>query len=111
MKSNDGRVAVSVHGSVSSELPGTSGFTSLADASDFFEPGSVGFSVTNHQNRLDGLSLKTKQWKVEPLNVANVYSSYFADQRAFPKGAVQFDCALLMRNIAHEWQSEPDLYV
>lgn len=111
MKSKDAQVAVSVHGSVGSELPGTSGFRSLADASDFFEPGSIGFSVTSQRDRLDGLSLRTKEWKVEPLNVTDDYSSYFADKQAFPDGTVQFDCALLMRNIAHEWHSEPDFYI
>ena len=40
-----------------------------------------------------------------------VYSSYFADEKKIPKGSVDFDCALLMRDIEHEWHSAPDLYV
>ena len=111
MESKDKRVAVKVCGSVSSTMPATSKFSSLEEASCFFEPGSVGFSVTKQPNRLDGLSLKTKHWKIEPFEVTHVYSSYFEDERVFPKGSVEFDCALLMRNIAHEWHSEPDLYV
>ncbi len=83
----------------------------LAQASGFFEPGSVGYSATTDQNRLDGLKLKTKTWRMEPLEVEEVFSSCFADEEKFPKGSICFDCALMMRNIEHEWQSEPDLYV
>jgi len=40
-----------------------------------------------------------------------VYSSFFANEKAFPSGSICFDFALLMRNIEHEWHSAPDLYV
>jgi hypothetical protein len=46
--------------------------------------------------------LRTRSWKVLPLAVQHVRSSYFD---AFPKGSVEFDCGLLMRNIEHEWHS------
>jgi hypothetical protein len=111
MKSKDGQVTVAVQGRIDSDLPPTSKFKNLAEASGFFEPGSLGYSVTNQENRFDGLKLETKTWRVEPLKVASVYSSYFADELKFPKGSVEFDCALIMRNIEHEWLSEPDLYV
>ena len=35
--------------------------------------------------------------------IEKVYSSYFADEKRFPKGSVEFDHTLIMRNIAHEW--------
>jgi hypothetical protein len=60
---------------------------------------------------LDGLYLCTKSWKVEPLDAEIAHSSFFADERAFPKGSIEFDCALLMRNIPHEWHSAPNLRV
>jgi hypothetical protein len=44
------------------------------------------------------------QWSVEPLAIRRVESSFFADASLFPPGAVQFDCALLMRHIPHEWR-------
>ena len=53
----------------------------------------------------------TKNWKVEALRVDEVFSSYFAEHAKFPAGTVEFDSALIMRDIAHEWHSEPDLYV
>ena len=39
------------------------------------------------------------------------YSTYFADESAFPKGTVTFDCALIMRNIAHEWHAGAPMYI
>jgi hypothetical protein len=48
---------------------------------------------------------------VEPLAVERVFSSYFADESRFPVGSWSFDCALLMRDIHHEWQAEDDLYI
>jgi hypothetical protein len=48
---------------------------------------------------------------VEPLEVEEVYSSYFSDAEKFPAGSIWFDCALLMRDIEHEWRSAPALDV
>ena len=96
---------------IGKELPASSRFATLAEASGFFEPGSLGYSVTSNQRRLDGVRLKTRTWQVEPLQVEDVYSSFFANEKAFPSGSICFDCALLMRNIEHEWHSAPDLYV
>jgi len=111
MKSEDGNVSVRVAGGIADKLPESSIFSTLAEASSFFEPGSLGYSVTSDSNRLDGLLLETKQWRVEAINVKEVSSSYFADESTFPKGSVEFDHALIMRNIEHEWHSAPDLYV
>ncbi len=111
MKSRDGEIAVDLRASAVSTLPASSKFSSLAEASAFFEPGSLGYSVTGNDTRLDGVRLRTKTWQVEPLDVEHVYSSYFANKTRFPSGSVKFDCALLMRNIEHEWRSAPDLYL
>jgi hypothetical protein len=110
MRSVDGEVSVRVRGRLGGGLPGSSRFSSLAEASAFFEPGSVGYSVTRDVGRLDGLELRTHGWSVEPLQIDDVYSSYFSDDTRFPKGSVEFDCALLMRNLGHEWHSTQDLY-
>jgi hypothetical protein len=111
MKSQDAQVAVELTGRVAEQLPPSSIFPSLGAASSFFESGSLGYSVTGDPGRLDGVTLKTEGWRVEPLEVGDVYSSYFADESRFPKGSVEFDHALIMRNIAHEWHSTSQLYV
>lgn len=111
MKSDDAEVEVEIAGQPAGDLPSTSIFSNLAEASTFFEGGSVGYSVTGDPGRLDGLELQTNQWRVEPFEVSNVYSSYFSDETKFPKGSVNFDHALIMRNVQHEWHSADDLYL
>lgn len=111
LESRDSTVAVQIEGTTAKALPRNSIFSSLAEASAFFEAGSIGYSVTHDPNRLDGLNLKTEQWRVEPLEVRKVKSSYFSDETKFPPGSIEFDHALLMKNVAHEWHSAEDLYV
>ena len=111
MKSADAAVEVEIEGELSDELPSTSIFSSLAEASSFFEGGALGYSVTSEPDRLDGLKLETREWRVEPLQVNRVYSSYFSDEEKFPKDDIGFDHALIMRNVAHEWHGADDLYV
>jgi hypothetical protein len=69
----------------------------------------VGYSARRRDGELDGLELATPVWEVEPLAVEHVHSSYFADERLFPPGSVAFDCALLMRDLEHEWHALPPL--
>ena len=110
MTSADGQVRLDVAGRVAAEMPTTSIFRTISEASSFFEPGAVGYSVTSGR-RLDGVVLKTHSWSVAPLTIERVNSTYFADETVFPAGAVSFDCALIMRNIAHEWQAGAPMYV
>ena len=91
------------------ELPSNSIFTSLEEVSTFFEAGSLGYSATGTEGRFDGLELRCKDWKVESLEVDEVRSSFFEDPVRFPAGSVEFDCALLMRGIEHEWHGRPEL--
>lgn len=111
LKSADEVVAVEIEAEVSEQLPSASIFSSLAEASSFFEGGALGYSVTSDEGRLDGLKLDTKEWRVRPLSVKSVYSSYFSDEARFPKGSIEFDNALIMRDVAHEWHTADDLYV
>jgi Uncharacterized conserved protein (COG2071) len=111
MSSADGRVQVDVAGRIADQLPSASIFRTLETASQFFEPGSVGYSATASGRRLDGVVLKTHSWKVAPLEMERVSSTFFEDRTSFPAGAVTFDCALIMRNIAHEWQAGAPMYI
>ena len=108
MNSHDGQ-SVKVVGSVAEGLNSDSVFESLESVSEFFELGSLGYSDTNKPATFDGLELSCKNWNVEPLDVHEVSSSYFEDESRFPKGTVEFDCALLMRGIDHEWHGRGDL--
>jgi hypothetical protein len=109
MRSNDDAVFVEVHACRASRIPATSIFASLDEASGFFARGSVGYSAARNANDCDGLELFTSRWEVEPLDVQSVRSSFFDDAKRFPKGTIYFDCALLMRNIEHEWHVLPHM--
>lgn len=109
LESDDGETRVLASGTVTDHLPDSSVFPSVADASEFFETGSLGYSATQENGRYDGLELRCKNWHVEPLDIDHVESSYFMDESRFPRGSVEFDCALLMRGIDHEWHGRNDL--
>lgn len=110
MESEDGQVRVKVVADETESLPSSSCFQSLAEASSFFERGSLGYSVTRDGNRMDGLRLRTQQWQVHALAVTSVHSSYFSNPDHFPEGSVEFDHGLIMRNLPHEWHQADDLY-
>lgn len=107
MQSNDGEVSVKLKGKISARFPENSVFSSLNEASKFFEKGSLGYSVNSGENHLDGIVLEIKDWTVAPLRIEFVESSFYNDLNLFPKGSIKFDHALLMRNIQHEWHSAP----
>lgn len=88
-------------------FPGASVFDSLCASSGFFEAGCIGYSSRPDSCRLDGIVLKVADWRVSPLSVHRLHSSYFDDRSIFPEGSIHFDHALLMRDIPHEWHSEP----
>jgi hypothetical protein len=81
-------------------------FETLENASNFFQRGAVGYSPNG--NKYEGLKLQSYSWQVRPLKVLNVSSSFFENEAVFPKGSIQFDNALLMTRIEHEWKSLND---
>ena len=103
LQSDDERTRIRVAGRVTDHLPAGSVFTCLNEASAFFEQGALGYSATGTPGRFDGLELKCQSWHVEPLEIEHIESNYFQNSSYFPPGSTQFDCALLMRNIHHEW--------
>lgn len=109
LRSSDGKTTLAVEGTVTDHLPNTSIFPSLAEASAFFERGAMGYSATSRPGEFDGLELRTFEWRTEPLRVTGVTSSFFDDTDLFPPGSVEFDCALLMRKIDHEWHGREPL--
>lgn len=107
MVSRDKKVRVDLTGTFSDDLPADSIFGCLEETSTFFEKGSLGYSVTKSQKHLDGITLKTKEWKVKPLQLDRISSSLYDDKSIFPEGSIEFDHALIMQNVEHEWHSAP----
>jgi hypothetical protein len=110
MRAHDGGASVTLRGAETDELA-SSIFPSLEAASAFFRAGSLGYSARREGDRLDGITLHSDTWSVVPFRVEEVRSSFFEDVSRFAPGSVTFDSALLMRDVAHEWRSEPDLHV
>jgi hypothetical protein len=108
MRSRDDEIRVDLKGKFANDLPAESIFDKLADSSEFFRGGALGYSVTHGEKHLDGITLETKEWKVRPLEVENVNSSFYADTAMFPEGTIEFDHALIMQNVQHEWHAAPD---
>lgn len=109
IRSRDRSTEMGVEGSVAEGWPSGSLFPTLEAASGFFREGSLGYSATHTGNRFDGLELRCTDWRVEPFAAQTVESSYFEDTSIFPPGSIEYDGALLMRGIDHEWHSREDL--
>jgi hypothetical protein len=109
LTSDDGEVHICVAGTASDRLPTSSVFANVAAASEFFASGSLGYSATQTAGRYEGLELRCRNWQVEPFKMDCAESSFFANEALFPRGSVEFDCALLMRGVHHEWHGREDL--
>lgn len=98
----DGSVTVDVAVRVSHEMTGSRLFATVDEASAFFERGAVGWSAAPGGG-VNGLQLETSAWRVEPVDVESVNSSFFDDTEAFPAGSAVLDNALLMRRVPVRW--------
>lgn len=109
LDSDDGQTHVAVEGQVAADLPDTSLFPALGEASEFFRRASLGYSPASKPGTFDGLELRSVNWHVEPLAIERVESSFFENRSRFPLGSVEFDCALLMRDMQHQWRARQSL--
>ncbi|MDQ1083069.1 MULTISPECIES: DUF2071 domain-containing protein [Microbacterium] len=76
-------------------------FTTLEESSEFFRKDPVGWSPSR-SGALEGLRLDTDAWRVDPLEVTDLASSFFD---ALPRGSAVFDHAFLMRDVPARWSS------
>ena len=71
----------------------------------------MGYSVTNQPGQYDGLELRSLTWHMRPLEMKALKSSYFENPEMFSAGSIDFDSALLMQGIEHEWHGRDCLCV
>ena len=109
MQSKDAQVNLKVTGTISPKLPAGSVFGNIQQASEFFEQSTQRYSNSKTDGEFEGLELQCQNWQIMALDVSEVQSSYFEDRSRFTADAVQFDCALLMRSVVHEWHARPQL--
>lgn len=100
---------VRIAGPTADQIARNSVFNETETASNFFQCGSVGWSLNRAGTGFEGLKLIAENWNIQPLHVEHLISSWFDDPKQFPTGSAEFDSAFLMRNIAHEWQALPPL--
>lgn len=86
-------------------FPMESIFRAMPNASRFFAGDKVAYSPRFRTSIFDGVQLKCRRWKLEPLRVNALESQYFEQKQMFPKGSIFFDHASIMRDIEHEWHS------
>jgi len=109
VRTRNGEADVRVEASYGDEWNSQSVFSGLDDAADFFRRGDCGFSCSLRDGTLDGIQLKTLRWEMSSLRIHESYSAFFQGGQHFPANAVEFDCALLMRGIPHEWHEISDV--
>lgn len=106
MKSRDGKTELKVNAELDTDFSSDSMFDSIEHASSCFQSCPIGVSPSTNPKRFKTIHLKTKTWNVKPLQVRSLKSSFFEDKSLFPQGNIEFDNALLMEGIEHEWLSE-----
>jgi hypothetical protein len=109
MRSADGRMAMEIEGRATAAMPSGSIFSSIRDASAFFERGSLGYAPGRGGRGYEGVMSETRDWAVHPLAVHRLSSSFFEDESLFPEDSVEFDHALVMRDVEHVWREAPEL--
>jgi len=100
---------MSISAEIVSDLPEGSVFESTKEVSNFFKTGNIGWSSRAQSNQFDAIELTTVEWRMEPFKVKESFSAYFSNTSMFPKGSVEFDSAMIMRNLKHSWVSRDNL--
>lgn len=84
-------------------------FQTMEQAQGFFQQGDCGFSCSLHNEKLEGMQLRVRKWEMSPLEVHGLHVAFYENRGRFPRGSVEFDCALAMRGIPHEWHELADV--
>ncbi|MEL6804514.1 MAG: DUF2071 domain-containing protein [Bacteroidota bacterium] len=100
---------IELEASLRDRFPMESVFRTLGRASRFFAGDQIAYSPRFQKSIFDGVELRCRRWKLEPLQVDFLDSHYFAQRHLFPKGSIYFDHACIMRDIEHEWHARGEL--
>jgi hypothetical protein len=109
IENKESELLMAISAEVVSALPEGSVFSSTEEVSDFFLTGNIGWSSRGDSSKYDAIELMALEWSMEPLRAEEHYSAYFSDESKFPKGSVEFDSAMIMRNLKHSWVSRGNI--
>ena len=107
--SDDGRTHLAVEGVAASELPASSVFRSVAEASEFFRRGSLGYSATATPGLFDGLELRTFDWRGPAAGDHGGGVQLLRGPGNVPGRLGGVGLRLLMRGVEHEWHGRAPL--
>lgn len=100
----DDGLAIAVRGRAATSWPRSSVFASLDEASEFYARGVRGWSP-DRRDCLEAIDLQIPAWRCQAFEVDEVRSSHFDDLARLAPGSVEFDHALLMRDVEHSWHA------
>src|SRR5262249_24279504 len=109
VRTRNGEADVSFTARLNKDWSPSTSFPALTDASEFFRQGDCGFSCSVDGKRLEGMQMRTQSWNVAPLAIESQQCSFYLDPSRFPAGSVEFDSALIMRSLPHEWHEITDV--
>lgn len=109
VKDKAGERLMFIDGNVAATLASGSTFRDTAEVANFFKGGGTGWSPSSDESKLDTITLETKKWEMNPLAVSDQSSAFFSRSVLFPAGTVEFDSAMIMRNLKHSWFAERSL--
>lgn len=109
VRTRQGDADVSFEAASTAEWKSTTVFKTFEEVCSFFARGDCGFSCALHEGKLEGMQLRTLKWEMNPLRVDKVRAAFYDNHERFPPESIEFDCALLMRGIPHEWHELSDI--
>lgn len=109
VKDSRGKDFMIIKAVVTEQLPSGSIFRNKDEVSQFFQGGSIGWSPRQEKDKFDAIELETMEWNMEPMLVDQEFSAFFTNQDMFPRGSVEFDSAVIVRNLKHSWVSRESL--
>jgi len=111
IENNTSGIILSIEAEICKEISPTSIFKSTDDISTFFKSGNMGWSPntsTTSSKTYDAIELITEKWNMTPMCASKTYSGFFSNTETFPEGAVEFDSAMIMKNIPHSWVAKDE---
>lgn len=105
----EGSVRVALSADQATELPGSSVFASMKEASAFFAQGSLGYSASRRLGVYQGIELCCDDWSMTPMHAEHLESSWFGNEQLFPPGSAELDSTFLMSGIPAKWKARGEL--
>ncbi|NQZ58950.1 MAG: DUF2071 domain-containing protein [Lentisphaeraceae bacterium] len=107
VKSKDKKISIDYHGIRCQNLPSSSVFTNLREATEFFNHEKCQYSHKLKSYSSKGPSTTDQDWSVSALSTSTCFSTLF--ENIFPAGSYEFDHAICMENTRTDWLQETNM--